>query len=99
MPLLNLFPGSVTDVVKLHNLAEEARSIGIADCIFILDWALRSQGREGPISEMNPSITNAANDSMPKDKVYHLVDEELEIADTKLKGFVLFSKKKESDER
>jgi transposase len=36
-PLLNLFPGSVTDVVTLHNLIEEARSTGIADCMFIPD--------------------------------------------------------------
>ena len=121
MPLLlKLFPGSVTDVVTLRNLAEEARSIGIADCMFILDRGFYSEGNiellkdagidfimplpfgrkvgKGLISETNANITNAENARMFKDEVYHVVEEELEIAGVKLKGFVLFSKKKESEE-
>jgi len=38
MPLLNLFPSSVTDVITLHNLdGGGARSIGIARLHVILD--------------------------------------------------------------
>jgi len=121
MPLLlKLFPGSVTDVVTLRNLAEEARSIGIVDCVFILDRGFYSEGNiellkdagidfimplpfgrkvgKGLISETNANITNAENARMFKDDVYHVVEEELEIAGVKLKGFVFFSKKKESEE-
>jgi hypothetical protein len=50
------------------------------------------------ISELNFNITNAENARMFNGKVYHLVEEEMEIAGAKLKDFVLFSKKKESDE-
>jgi len=53
---------------------------------------------KGLISETNANITNAENARMFKDEVYHVVEEELEIAGVKLKGFVLFSKKKESEE-
>jgi transposase len=121
MPLLlKLFPGSVTDVVTLRNLAEEARSIGVADCMFILDRGFYSEGNiellkqasidfimplpfgrkvgKGSISETNANITDADNARMFKDEVYHVVEEELEIAGVKLRGFVLFSKKKESEE-
>jgi transposase len=121
MPLLlKLFPGSVTDVVTLRNLAEEARSIGIVDCMFIIDRGFYSEGNiemlnkagidfimplpfgrkvgKGLISETNASITNADNARMFKDEVYHVIEEELEIAGVKLKGFVFFSKKKEFEE-
>lgn len=121
MPLLiKLFPGSMTDVVTLHNLAEEARSIGIADCMFIIDRGFYSEGNigmlkeagidfimplpfgrkvgKGLISETNASIADAENAKLFKDEVYHVVEEDLEIAGVKLKGFVFFSKKKESEE-
>ena len=65
MPLLlKLFPGSVTDVVTLRNLAEEARSIGIADCMFILDRGFYSEGniellKEAGIDFIMPLPVNA----------------------------------------
>ena len=121
MPLLlKLFPGSVTDVVTLRNLAEEARSLGIVDCMFILDRGFYSEGNiallkeagidfimplpfgrkvgKGLISETNASIADAENARILKDDIYHVVEEDLEIAGTKLKGFVFFSKQKESEE-
>ena len=121
MPLLlKLFPGSVTDVVTLRNLAEEARSIGIAECLFILDRGFYSEGNiellkqakidfvmplpfgrkvgKGLISETNASIADAENARILKDEIYHVVEEELEIAGSKLKGFVFFSKKREFEE-
>lgn len=121
MPLLlKLFPGSLTDVVTLRNLAEEARSIGIVDCMFIIDRGFYSEGNiemlkaakidfimplpfgrkvgKGLISETNASIADAENARIFKDEVYHVVGEELEIAGVKLKGFVFFSKKKESEQ-
>ena len=54
MPLLfKLFPGSVTTSVTLRNLAQEARSLGIDNCMFILD--------RGFYSESNVALLNEAN--------------------------------------
>lgn len=45
MPLLlKLFPGSITDVVTLKNLAEEIKALGIRNCMFILDRGFYSEG-------------------------------------------------------
>jgi transposase len=118
--LLKLFPGSVTDVVTLRNLAEEARALGIVDCMFILDRGFYSEGNiellqkagidfimplpfgrkvgKGLISETNAHISDAENARTLKDDIYHVVEEDLEIAGVKLKGFVFFSKKKEFEE-
>jgi transposase len=121
LPLLfKLFPGSVTDVVTLRNLAEEARCLGIGNCMFILDRGFYSEGNisllkeagiefimplpfgrkvgKGLISETNASILDAENARMFGDEVYHVLEEELEIAGSKLKGFVLFNKKREFEE-
>ena len=49
--LIKLFPGSVTDVVTLRNLAEEARSIGIDDRMFIIDRGFYSEGNIGMLKE------------------------------------------------
>jgi len=121
LPLMfKFFPGSVTDVVTLRNLAEEAKALGIGKCLFILDRGFYSEGNiemlkeagiefimplpfgrkvgKGLISETNASIGNAENARMFKDEIYHVVEEELEIAGVDLKGFILYSKKREGEE-
>lgn len=50
------------------------------------------------ISETNASITDTDHARILKDEVYHVIEEEPEVASVELKGFVLFSEKREFEE-
>lgn len=41
--LLKLFPGSADDVITLRNRAQEFRSLGVRECIIILDRGFYSR--------------------------------------------------------
>jgi transposase len=65
---------------------------------FIMPLPFGRKIGKGLISESNSSIGDAGNARIFKDEIYHVVEEDVEIAGSQLKGIILFNKKKEGEE-
>ncbi len=62
---------------------------------FIMPLPFGRKIGKGLISESNAGIGDAENARLFKDEIYHVVEEEVEIAGSKLKGLILYNKKRE----